>query len=382
MKTLYKRTIFHIILFSFSFYFNLDGCGQDIPINTISIQNTLENISKIDISPDGNVIAVNGDSNEMFEELGNAMRRDSKLLTLNARTLKLNWLYDSKIYGTYCSTIHISPDNSKIMSGFFPGTVLILDAIAGNIIHTITSDAPFKPYGLLPSYGVLFFSDSSKFVTIDPKTYDGYQLPYRVWDIASGDLDSGMTKIFRGNIGSFPSPTLYNDVILSATEINSVPYIELYDLIQQKSIYSFPGKRPVVSSNLRYVAYYRLTEDGINVMDLKTFKDITKVDTTIALDHSDVMTVSNQGVVAIAGIAKPADIYVISEPYARKIIAPNPLGIVYEYPLVDEKDSYYSNDTQIEFFPDGQRFLTVNGTDINIWDIRKITTAVQDSRQY
>ncbi len=370
MTQITKTIIYQITIVTLCIFQNNFSYSQDFPAKTYSMESEFEYIANVTISTKGNLLVMNGHRYELFEDMGNSTSRSAKVLTMDTETGKINWIYDTKLSGSLSYTLHFSPDESKIMSGFFYGMLTILDMKTGELLHTVGSDEPYKPCGAVAVTGQMFTSDSLRFVTGVSCSQVSY-LPSRnrVWNTSTGELDTELTKIFQEHIGYYPSPTMYDNVIISNTAVGSNSVIQLFDLVEKRIIHSFPGRWPTVSSNYRYVAYYRNTNDGVNVMDLETFQDISKVDIMIDNSNYDPMTVSNQGVLVLSG----------KFDYSRKVICPSTTGIVYEYPLAKDESE---NDTQIEFFPDGQRFLTVNGTDINIWDISKITTAVQDSNKY
>lgn len=348
----------------------MNAYPQDAPIATYSFDNYLDSLNYLSVSPDGTLISINGVKYLPHKYDPNAKRACARIIVLNLSTSEIKPIYDfdDKEDSTFPRSITFSPDGSQILAGFDPGTAFLLNAFSGEIIHTVTSDEPFKPCGIVGVLGDMFTSNGLQFVTSVTCTSKGI-LPYRVWDTKTGELNTELTQIFQTNIGGFPTRCLYNGVILSSTMERYDPHIQLFDLASKQIVHTFSGQIPIVSSNLRYVAYFNGDRSAAHVMDLKTFEEITH--TPIKYDSSNFnpMSVSNKGVLVLSG----------KTGYTRKVIALDPLGVVYEYPIAKtEKEA----DANIAFVQDGNRFLTVNGTDINIWDISKITTAVKESDKY
>lgn len=366
--TLFCITCLTISILSIPIY------SQDAPVETQSIANYLDSLDHISISPDGNSIAINGCKYRPHIHNPNAVQSTARIMVMNLRDAGLKKVFDAydEEAVTVPRSIQYSPNGYQILAGFEPGFAYVFNALSGEIIHNVTSDEPYRPCGTVGVTGLMFTSDGSRFVT--GLTCTARLNPNRAWNSETGDLDIALTQAIQEN------PNLHsiiacsnNDIVISRmydySSTQSVEHILLYDLKKRNVVNEFPGHWPVVSRNLRYVAYFNNEKNAVEAMDLKTFKVITHAAVTYDSSNSHPLAVSDRGVLAMSG----------KKTYARKLIAPDPMGVVYEYPIAKSDNEA---DNNITFFPEGDRFLTVNGTDINIWDISKISTGVKDAGKF
>ncbi len=318
------------------------GKAYGQPLLTINTQYEGDFSLKVAISPDGKQLLGGLQTAKIWDtETG----REILHYTNNA-----SWI----------SSAVFSPDGRHIFTGIFDFRGQYWDMVTGEnifIIKTFTwTKDPQSVYYILGVTACDFTPDGSQLITGDS---DG---EVQLWDTTTGKEIRRYEP--RGDVRYIKvSP----DGKTFLKQESGSAY--LVDIETGEKIGEFPSSGCRISSNWKYL----LSRIG-NIYDVNTGEVIRTIP---GFHHSsNVIALSPDGKYAILGGYQ--DSY--SKEVRNRRIFNNETGSEirsYATSLEAEKNAPDSVDSYLQFFPDGKRFLTVNGSNIHIWDISDLTSGVK-----
>ncbi len=350
-----NQTYCAIPLFAMIFL-SLPVSGQEQPILSIPIVNLeAENpytLSTVSISPDGEKI--------LGADFSNAHIFDAKtgreLVFLEG---KRGLIYSSAF----------SPDGKYVMTGSDAFEAKLWDVETGALIHTLESGTVSDPSrgktlvaGIL---GIAFSPDSQRVLTGDVNGY------LQMWDVKTGEeIRRYKERSWITSLTFLPNGREVLIVEGGGTSILDLEDDELTGIV-------FFGDASSPSSDWKKI----ITVGGWNVRlwDFETGEIIHTLPHTAG--KTETVALSPDGkTVLIPGVINEE-----KNTMSERVIYNADTGDSlrsYSIERASEKNSPTTADYIVKFFPDGKRFLTVNGNTIHIWDISDLVTSVPDSQVY
>lgn len=370
MNVLSNRITLFVVIF-LGVFVVINAHSQDGYVKSISVSDQMDSIILADVSPDSTLIAVTG---QEYVYVDNVVESAiGKTVIYNLSTGDRKWEFSTLPGFVFPSTMGFSANGEYLMVSFGFAGLRVFDAETGEQLYDIRSDEPHRYCGSTYAIGLGFTVDGQRFITsVNCSNKDN---PYRAWDVSTGDLDEGMTRKLKSMPGSFRGFTTFQDVVIIGKPREQS---KLYDLKTEIVIQELPGSNEVIdqSNNLRYLFNVNQENDTIGVYDLETMQTVSTYDRSAIAGGFNNYSVSNQGILAIAGQGFENGSHV-----ARTLVAPNPSRVLHAYPFVrEDPEKKFSHDATIHFFPDGKRFLTANNSTINIWDISEFASSVPGSK--
>lgn len=315
------------------------------------------------------------------------------------------------------SHVAISPDGKTILTGGF--TPILWDAETGEKIKTFPSGIDVSEK-IRPE--CIVFSKDGKYVLIGWPLFKA-----QLWNVESGKLIHTFysytltERVSTRNIGGISAAAFSKDgKKLLTGDVNGA--IQLWDFERKEEIrryinVSTPRYLEFINDNKQFV----VKEAGIivfNTLSGEVNKAIICGFSTLSLDNKYLLTSSYtpddsdikydvvlwdtstlspikqylfkrifntftftpNGEFLIVGAGDNMD----GELFPRIIIDPLTKSTIKTYsvkPTSELKSPYYS-DSLIRMFPSGKKFLTVNGTNVHVWDIHDIYSAIDASMEH
>jgi WD40 repeat protein len=275
----------------------------------------------------------------------------------------------------YTTTLDFSPDNKLIISGGgYDNATILWDTLTGNLLRKL--NIPFtQAKGKINEMRKVAFTPNGKRIL----TLDNFGL-LQIWDVDSGEEYRNFKNIIHSTdllVLDDSHMILFNSVIRE---------IQFWDFEKMEKVKSIPKSfKPILSNNRRYLKYnaYDDTRGWIRVMDLETERIIWEYE----IDHlhyviPEVTAISSNGeFVIIGGLGNEGNRF--RNFVQRQIFSTNSTTALRSYPLDQtSKNTASSEDNHILFFPDGKKYLTVNGNKIFIWDISDLAANVEQAEKY
>ncbi|MEW6235602.1 MAG: hypothetical protein AB1656_09470 [Candidatus Omnitrophota bacterium] len=316
------------------------------PMYTIAFPDSTYNFPRAVISPDGNNFALGLLSLKSF---ASALAREESVL----------WDGDS-----YISNIAYSPDGNYLFVGDYEYQGKIIDARTGKILFEIKSYTySHRKEIKFPNTGGIncseFWPDGSKLLTADSEGF------VELWDVKTGnkvhqyDLPLDYMKYIKL---SHDCKRLYVQGIGAFTTI---------DLDNEKIIEMISSETSSLSADVKWL----LSNAGqiVHIRDVDTGEIIKEFSLRLPEFVNSLDISSNKKYSVIGGLNRNGI-------YSPRMILNNETGqIERTYPDTKgrSKNDPYGNDIIIRFFPDGRRYLTVNGSNVHIWDISDLYANVE-----
>lgn len=266
-------------------------------------------------------------------------------------------------------------DNRMVAFGHETYTATIYDIETGKRQRSFrTPTPPTRPWWTGHVSEVAFSSDGKYLITRDVF----YEC--QIWDIATGEMYMNLHSKFDGDLGinAWQFVPIPNSNIIFMTESERV--VE-FDITRGEigRVVLF-GCCPKLSINARYLIMYELLDielgrdEGVRILNLDSNETISSLRMQPGTSNTQIMDISPNGeYFIIGGESRSPDLE-----FGRRVYRNGELIHSFE---LDTKDnnSPYSADRYVRFFPDGKRFLTLNGNRVHVWDIDKLVTDVPDS---
>ncbi len=318
------------------------------PILTIHSPNDTNTPSKVAISPDWKEILTGLHSAKIWDaETGQEILHYTKTMKVIASAV-------------------FSPDGKYIFTGESGFRGQYWDRFTGELIFTIETFTVTKdPRTVYYIHGITacdFTPDGSLLLTGDS---DG---EVQLWDMSNGNEIRRYKE--RGGYVKYIKISPHGKRFFS----HHSSRLYMIDLETDEEIYKlFLVSQVVISSNWKYL----LTNIGY-IYDVDTGKVIKEIPT---FHSSRTLAISPNGQFTIVGGIQNPDTKEIEN---RQIFNNETSALIRSYPtsISVERNAPNSPDDHILFFPDGKRFLTVNNTNIHIWDISDLTAHAKGTDDY
>ncbi|HOL96570.1 MAG TPA: hypothetical protein PLH79_19680 [bacterium] len=321
--------------------FPLTGIVEEMPLVSIVGPDDARFLS-VDISSDGQrIVTGSTERSEIWDAVSG-----QKILEYNGIST--------------VSTIAFSPDGKYVLSGGIPYLAKLWDSTTGETLREFRSPTPVtKPFGLGDMTQVAFTSDGKKVITLD------LWGEFQVWDILEGKEYINLQKtIFRSGRQFVP--------LKKSNEI-LVPYndeLEIWNIDEITITKRIKGYSPIPSHNRDIILYNSLT--AYTVYNLAKDEIIYEIPFS-EVPYSTVKAVSPNGMMVIFGglLITNGD---------RKIFVSDSKTPARVLPVkTDSENSPHQVDRVVKIFPDGKKYLTMNGNAVHIWDISDLTAGVKES---
>lgn len=269
--------------------------------------------------------------------------------------------------------VKFSPDSASALAGGSDYTAVLFDVLSGEIIHKVKSGGTAaKPYGTGETTAVAFSHDGKRFLTSDPQAW------FRLWDTETGELIHDYRQAFAtGYIEFLPDG---NRVLIGESGV------VIYDLEKSETLHIIENAvQPILFNHGKYLFYKDYDEHAgtpakitMRIIDINTF-EVLREKVMEPYEGMSAVDISPDGKWIMQGgtIAKPIGQDPI--PFPRTLWDGNTFQKRHSFPLSmqSEKNAPDSPDKLIRIFPDGKRFLTVNGNKVYVWDISDLTAGVK-----
>ena len=344
-----RLLLINVILTIFAITMPYASYGQNEPVLSFELSTSwAADVVAVAVSNRGDLIAIGG----------------NKPVIIDAKTgfIKTRLFNEGK--GRVGSLV-FSPNDKYLLTGMRYNIALVYDTETGEIIHQIDSDQPFNPCGAFVVRAEFFWENGKYFSIHNCGDY------YRVFETETGIENRSLAIQFNSlSISPVIRPTSKSGIVAYETydrDINQDVVI-LHDMNLNKEINRFPSELVDVTQMSPYLIVSKKTKE-LTLINIDTMEE--------KLTVSDVFYTSNN-----FGISKSGTLVIGGrEGRNRSVFSLDPGRLVYTYPFDSEsKDSALSEDEFVEFFPDGQRYLTINGNKLNIWDISDLTSSVHDAK--
>jgi WD40 repeat protein len=339
-----KQNTFTLYLIVISLVIHLNGIADKSfgqPILTINFPNDTNTPSKVAISPDGKRILMGLHTAKIWDaEAGREILHYTKTMNVIASAV-------------------FSPDGRHIFTGESGFRGQYWDMVTGELIFTIKTFTVTKnPRTVYYIHGITacdFTSDGSRLITGDS---DG---EVQLWDMSTG-LE--VKRYEPGGYIRYIKISPDGDTFLMQDAARAL----IVNMERGNAIREFSSDSCKISEDWKYI----LTRTG-KIYDVNTGEVIRLIP---AFHPSRVIAISPDGKSAIFGGYQ--DSYT-KEVFNRRIFNNETEAEIRSYPtsIIVEKNAPNSPDDHILFFPDGKRFLTVNGTNVHIWDISDLAAGVK-----
>mgnify|MGYP001055811293 FL=1 len=321
--------------------FPLSGITEEMPLVSIIGPDDAWFLS-VDISPDGKRIATGATERSMIWDAVSGQ----KILEYNGIST--------------VSTIAFSPDGKYVLSGGIPYLAKLWDSTTGETLREFRSPTPVtKPFGLGDMTQVAFTTDGKKVITED--LFGEFQ----VWDVDTGkEYRNLYYSILPHGRGFIPLKNS-NGVLVPNNDELVIWNFDEFVIIKR-----LEGYVPVPSYNRDIILYNSPT--AYTVYNLAKDEILFEIPYSI-VSYSTVKAVSPNGKIVIFGglLVKNGD---------RKIFVSDSKNPVRVLPLkTDSRDAPHNVDRLVKIFPDGKKYLTLNGNAVHIWDISDLAAGVKGS---
>ncbi len=298
-----------------------------------------------------------------------ALSPDGKRLLTGRYTVKI-WdvetgreiLHYPNIENTVASSV-FSPDGRHIFTGSTGYVGQYWDMIAGEKIYSIETFTNTKdPRTVMSIHGITacdFTPDGSQLITGDSNG------EVQLWDTATGkEIRRYEPRGYVQYIKISPDGKTFLKQDFSQAF--------LIDMETGEIINDFLSAYCSISKDWKYM----LSNMGqcLRIFDINTGDEIQMF--PLLPNVTKALAISPDGKYSIIGGVADQQEKVI----ANRRIFNNETGSEirsYTTSLEVEKNASNSVDSYLQFFPDGKRFLTVNGSNIHIWDISDLTSGVK-----
>ncbi len=325
--------------------FPLTGIVEEMPLVSIVGPDDARFLS-VDISPDGQQI-VTGSTER--SEIWDAVTGE-KILEYKGISI--------------VSTIAFSPDGKYVLSGGIPYLAKLWDSTTGETLREFRSPTPVtKPFGLGDMTQVAFTSDGKKVITED--LYGQFQ----VWEIDTGKEYRNLFHTIQPRDRGFMPMKNSNEILVH------------YNATLQ--IWNFEENEKIHELANGYIPFYKYSNYSRDMILYTTIT--THVLFNISLNqvvyeipfsqvsYPETSAVSSDGKIIIFGgrLVPNGD---------RKIFVSDSKTPARVLPVkTDSENSPHQVDRVVKIFPDGKKYLTMNGNAVHIWDISDLTAGVKES---
>lgn len=330
--------------------------GQHQPENTI-VLNPDEGlgIRSIDISKNGNYFATgshipilwNSNTGEKIREYDG----HNEIISNN----------DSPVI----DSISISFDNKYIISGDRFINIVVHDIYTGEVISRMKSTNNITSGGI---FNNITISTDNRFIISATESGE-----IEIWNLMNGSLIKKLRN--RGHLSSFVLLPDDKHILIA------IGAIILIDIDTDNNIHQFPGSRPFVSDDGKTLQVSEGNQfDGYEIVyyDLQTYEKIRDIPLGInSFPRAVDMSPDAKNFLMGSRIQQNGSTNIINRVLFDSITP----GSIRSYTARANADSnsFESEDQIIKYFPNGRKFLTVNGNSVHIWDISDVVTRVRDA---
>ncbi|MFB3788720.1 MAG: WD40 repeat domain-containing protein [bacterium] len=325
--------------------FTLTGITEEMPLVSIVGSDDARFLS-VDISSDGQrIVTGSTERSEIWDAVSG-----QKILEYNGIST--------------VSTIAFSPDGKYVLSGGIPYLAKLWDATTGETLREFRSPTPVtKPFGLGDMTQVAFTMDGKKVITED--LYGQFQ----VWEVDSGKEYRNLFHTIQPRDRGFMPMKNSNEILVHYNEV-----LQIWDFEENKKIYELDNgyiPLPKYSNYSRDMILYTTITEHI-LFDISLGKVVFEMPFS-QVSYPETSAVSSDGRIIIFGgrLVPNGD---------RKIFVSDSKTPARVLPLkTDSENSPHQVDRVVKIFPDGKKYLTLNGNAVHIWDISDLASRVKES---
>ncbi len=341
----------YLILFSYLFV-SITNFSVAQPILTIPSPNENEYPPQVDITHDGSKIITGV--------------YDFILWDFQTGDMLQKFFPQHEYKNRRITTIKFSPDAKHVFVGYEHYMGDLYDLHTGNKKFRITSLTKTENKELIGYLGMVsahFTPDCERIITCDSEG------SIQVWDVKKG------TELKRIDRGGFVKDMVLSPKgnIILITEISHIYFYNLEnDEISRRYHYFL---HTTISRNWKYLfigeMYKYISYNKIELINSNSFPK-----NNLPNNGQNKLAITNDGKFVIVGGFQKDKMNI-----NRRIYNVSTGEIVREYPFKNEQEmtSPYGNDYEVGLFQDNTRFYTVNGTNVNIWDISDLTSIITQS---
>ncbi len=258
--------------------------------------------------------------------------------------------------------IAITQDDKWAMSGTMHHSAFVFDLESGETIYGFWTFGNSTTEPSFPATAVCFSPDDKYAITAD---YFGL---IRLWDLKTGD------KLKEIEVGG--NEPVFISYLPSGYEVLISSWLPYIWNLKTNEVRQFPETDSYCIPSLvgNKILFY--LGKKIQLWDTESWTLLKEYEADDPTKSIALSPVGDNIVVGGAVIDNP-----IHEGYDRRIIKTDTgvLARTYQVRSGASLGSSESEDRVVRFFPDGKKFLTVNGNTVHIWDITDLTSVVQGS---
>lgn len=336
MKSIIKSIVCLSSVILFCLTNESSAMAQNSPIQSFTDEQGRWPIS-IDISNDGKYIATGTYNATLVWELSSGKNISQ---------------YDKDIGDIEC--VNFSKDGIFLLSSGYQFTTILWKALTEELIFKLRSPSQGVHGSVWPNYWGIFSLDEKRIFTLD-----GYYI-FQVWDAQSGlaidEYQNHFSDLYKILLTNNP------DELLLGFGEETV----LYNYIAKQKVKAYSGRYRSISGDRKVLLTQ--SEDRLNFIDMQTGQYIRFLYGNI-VDTQAVDLSYTGDIMVVGGNPTNRKVYYTTSPEAVRVYP-------YDKTSVNTPDS---PDAMVKFFPDGKRFLTVNGDTVYIWDISGLASRVKES---
>ncbi len=258
--------------------------------------------------------------------------------------------------------IAITQDDKLAMSGTMSHSAFVFDLESGETINAFWTygNGPTEPS--FPAKAVCFSPDEKYAVTAD------YHGKLRRWDLETGKLVQEV--VFPHNDPTYVTYLPNGYEVMTTTYYPYIWNLKTNEVRQYPEIESWYPPSLVGNKLLFYLG------KTMQLWDTESWALLKEYDSSEYTTKSVALSPVGDNILVGGAIGSTTN-----KGYDRRIIKTDTgvLARTYQVRSGASLGSPESEDRVVRFFPDGKKFLTVNGNTVHIWDIKDLTSAVHGS---